>query len=126
MMLKTAPTQYGFFDPTVGTHGKDLRDKYTSADPFPHIVLDEFLDRETIDLCLAEFPRAKDSGAVTYSRKQESGKSEYRPESLSAPLRALMYSFNSLPFILFLENLTGIKGLIPDPYFLGGGLHELV
>jgi Rps23 Pro-64 3,4-dihydroxylase Tpa1-like proline 4-hydroxylase len=24
----------------------------------------------------------------------------------------------------FLEKLTGIEGLIPDPYFTGGGLHE--
>ena len=32
--------------------------------------------------------------------------------------------FNSGPFLQFLEHLTGIDGLIPDPYFSGGGLHE--
>ena len=39
--------------------------------------------------------------------------------------RALFYSFNSRPFIRVLENITGIEGLIPDPYFLGGGFHEV-
>ena len=26
----------------------------------------------------------------------------------------------------FLETLTGIDGLVPDPYFAGGGLHQIV
>ncbi len=61
----------------------------------------------------------------TYDRAQEQGKVEFKPELLSAPLRSLFYSFNSAPFLLFLENLTAIKSLIPDPYFLGAGLHEV-
>ena len=27
--------------------------------------------------------------------------------------------------IQFLETLTGIDGVIPDPYFVGGGLHQI-
>src|SRR5438270_864536 len=26
----------------------------------------------------------------------------------------------------FVETLTGIRGLLPDPYFEGGGLHQIV
>jgi Rps23 Pro-64 3,4-dihydroxylase Tpa1-like proline 4-hydroxylase len=26
----------------------------------------------------------------------------------------------------FLQELTGIEGLIPDPYFIGGGLHQIM
>ena len=29
-------------------------------------------------------------------------------------------------FLEFLESLTGIDGLIPDPYYEGGGLHPIV
>jgi hypothetical protein len=32
--------------------------------------------------------------------------------------------FCPVRFEIFLEELTGINGLIPDPYFEGGGLHE--
>ena len=38
----------------------------------------------------------------------------------------MLYQFNSAPFLRFLERLTGIDQLIPDPYFIGGGLHQIV
>ncbi|WP_342747210.1 2OG-Fe(II) oxygenase [Sphingomonas guangdongensis] len=37
----------------------------------------------------------------------------------------MFYSFNSRPFIKLIENITGIRGLIPDPYFSGAGFHEV-
>ena len=30
------------------------------------------------------------------------------------------------PFLAFLEQLTGIDALLPDPYFQGGGMHQIV
>ncbi|MEO1475298.1 MAG: 2OG-Fe(II) oxygenase [Pseudomonadota bacterium] len=44
---------------------------------------------------------------------------------MTAKMRGLFHTFNSLPFIQVLENISGIKGLIPDPYFKGGGFHEI-
>ncbi len=38
-------------------------------------------------------------------------------------LWTLVNELNSGPVLRFLENLTGIKGLLPDPYLWGGGLH---
>ena len=38
-------------------------------------------------------------------------------------LREMLREFNSRQFVLFLETLTGIECLIPDPYFIGGGVH---
>src|SRR6185437_550489 len=32
---------------------------------------------------------------------------------------------NSATFLQFLERLTGVDALIPDPYFFGGGLHQI-
>jgi Rps23 Pro-64 3,4-dihydroxylase Tpa1-like proline 4-hydroxylase len=124
MIVETQYTPYGFFDPQIATAGEQFRADYTSAKPFPHIVLDNFLDEEILELCQREFP---DSSASrnSYARSQENLKFEFNPESLSPPLRSLFQSFNSRPFIKFLENLTGIQGLIPDPHFAGGGLHEV-
>ncbi|HTT74508.1 MAG TPA: 2OG-Fe(II) oxygenase, partial [Candidatus Binataceae bacterium] len=84
----------------------------------------DFLDEELASLCVREFPQ-RPSSIREYARKQENKKLEFKPETLSPSLRVLFYSFNSAPFLQFLENLTGIKGLIPDPYFGGGGLHEV-
>ena len=36
-----------------------------------------------------------------------------------------MHEFSSAACLKFLEGLTGITGLIPDPYFEGGGLHQI-
>jgi Rps23 Pro-64 3,4-dihydroxylase Tpa1-like proline 4-hydroxylase len=37
----------------------------------------------------------------------------------------VLYSRNSHKIVLFLEKLTGIEGMIPDPHYGGGGCHEL-
>jgi Rps23 Pro-64 3,4-dihydroxylase Tpa1-like proline 4-hydroxylase len=35
----------------------------------------------------------------------------------------MLRELNSRQFVLFLETLTGIESLIPDPYFIGGGVY---
>lgn len=124
MLIKTTSTDYGYFDPSISALGTQFRDQYNSATPFPHIVLPDFLDEDMLELCLREFPSTPNSSAG-YKRHQENLKFEFKPEILSLPLRSLFYSFNSTPFIGFIENLTGIKGLIPDQHFAGAGFHEV-
>src|SRR5690606_7403831 len=34
-----------------------------------------------------------------------------------------LHELNSGPFLAFLQALTGIDGLLPDPHLLGGGVH---
>ena len=40
-----------------------------------------------------------------------------------APLREAIHDLNSGPFLRFLETVTGIRGLLPDPHLAGGGIH---
>ena len=122
MILNTTQTRYGFFDPAIAALGAQFHDRYNSAQPFPHIMLDDFVDEAVLTQCLEEFPTIELSGAG-YRRNQENLKFEIKPEIMSAPLRSFFYSLNSQPFLGFLEGLTGIKGLIPDPHFVGGGFH---
>jgi hypothetical protein len=124
MILKTGPAPFWFFDPSFGEAGGEFHAQYAKAEPFPHIVLDDFLPEALADFCVLEFPQRANS-ATQYTRDQENRKLEFQPESLSPALQSLFHSFNSGPFIGFLENLTGIKGLIPDPYFAGAGFHEV-
>src|SRR5262249_51795879 len=39
--------------------------------------------------------------------------------------RHLLSELNSATFLQFLERLSGVDALIPDPYFFGGGLHQI-
>ena len=41
-------------------------------------------------------------------------------------LFSVLFAFSSYTFIHFLETLTGINGLIPDPHYQGGGLHQIL
>ena len=104
--------------------GKELHEKYAAGDPFPHIAIDDFLPEELINLCIDHFPQHPDPGSESFDRDQERYKTSYHPDNMEPALRHLFYALNSRPFIRIIENISGIKGLIPDPYFLGGGFHE--
>ena len=107
--------------------GKELANTYQAALPYPHVVIDDFLPPALLDNVLNWFEAEKtnNNNNVIFDRAQEKFKSNFQPDSLSSEIRQLFYSFNSRPFIKILENITGIKGLIPDPHFLGAGIHEI-
>ena len=124
VIIKTTSTNYGFFDPSIAALGEQYREQYNSAEPFPHIVLPDFIDEDILELCLRDFPSTPDS-TIGFKRRQENEKFAFKPETLAPSLRSLFYSFNSIPFVGFIESLTGINGLIPDPYFSGAGFHQV-
>jgi hypothetical protein len=51
-------------------------------------------------------------------------KRQLMPEDCDGFARGFFQFMNSRPMLEFLEGLTGIAGLMPDPYFTGGGFHE--
>ncbi len=103
--------------------GEALHPQYASADPFPHIMLENFIAANVLRPLLAEWPEG--GAKVGYDRAQERLKYEWQPWQLRTPrLRSLLAELNSEPMLRFLEKLTGIQKLIADPYYVGGGLHE--
>jgi Rps23 Pro-64 3,4-dihydroxylase Tpa1-like proline 4-hydroxylase len=103
--------------------GRSLSDTYRNAAPFPHIVIDDFLDPDALRSVLAEFPSSEDK--TFFDRDQERYKFQYSPQDIpSGHIKNLFAELNSEAFLGFLEEMTGIEGLISDPYFEGGGLHE--
>ena len=117
---------FGYFDvEATRDKGHELAESYRLAEPFPHAIIDNFLPEIVLNRCLKEFPTQEDPDSQSFNRDQERLKTSYNPEYLMPQVRSLFYSFNSRPFINFLENLTGIQGLICDPYFDGGGFHQI-
>ena len=105
--------------------GEALAEEYRSNQPFPHIVIDDFLDPRVLDRVLSEFDAHRTYASQTFDRAQERFKTQFSPaESTSPFVRTFFAELNSANFLSFLEAMTGIKGLLPDPYFLGGGFHE--
>lgn len=103
--------------------GATLHAGYGRAEPFPHVVIDELLDRDMLRALLPGFPDL--TGRRFFNRDQERFKYQAGPEDIeNGALRALVEALNGPAFLGFLEALTGIDGLVPDPHYLGGGLHE--
>lgn len=125
--LDIVSRDYGFFDAeAMKAKGLELSERYANADPFPHIAIDDFLPADVLDQCLKDFPATPDPESQSYDRAQERYKTSFNPDYLSPRVRSLFYSLNSRPFCQFLENMTGYKGLIPDPLYIGGGFHQTV
>jgi len=104
------------------SRGKELLERYTAATPFPHIVLDDFLSETLLGRVVDEFPAREPR---PHSDAHSVYKAGYTLERItSAYITNLLFALNSAQFLSFLEQMTGIEGLISDPYYVGGGLHE--
>ena len=115
------------------------RSNYALANPFPHIVIDDFIPEDLAIQCYNQMSQHEDwmfdsmMGYPEDERDSQVNKwwtpydsdSKNKIESdMPAVWKCLQY-FNSRPFLLFLENLTGIKDLIADVDFEGGGIHKI-
>ena len=98
---------------------------YDSAAPFPHCVIDDFMSADALDLVLAEFPSPNDIEWLRYVSGNEVKLALRDDTQLGPYTRHLLAQFNSSVFVDFLEALTGITGLVPDPHYWGGGLHQI-
>ena len=96
---------------------------YQTAEPFPHVVLDELFGRAIVRM-VAEEVSQMELDALHRSDSKYEVKLSTDDAALFGPWTSkLLYSLNSGPFLAFLERLTGIDGLISDPHLRGGGVH---
>ena len=102
------------------------KEAYQNADPFPNIYFNDFFDEDYLSEILDEFPDLSKDKHIKFQNPNEiklASKGEYRfPEKT----KRFMHLLNSQPFLEFLQELTGIEEiLVPDPYFEGGGFHQI-
>ena len=99
---------------------------YIKGQPFPHIVIDDFFDSDILDKILDDFPNNIKKDGENYDNKAEKKLTLNDVTKLSKNTVEFINFLNSSIFIDYLQKLTGInETLIPDPYLIGGGLHEL-
>ncbi|MBX4210350.1 2OG-Fe(II) oxygenase [Candidatus Parcubacteria bacterium] len=102
-----------------------LQSEYKNASPYPHIVIDNFLEQSVADQALKEFPGTqtlawKEYKHVNSQKKfQKSDRSQF-PEVLGN----IMDELNSPRFVLWLSKLCGLPTLEADLSMAGGGMHQ--
>jgi hypothetical protein len=92
MLHLAAIGDYVAFDPDECREmGRSLAQRYREAAPFPHIVLDNFIDPEVLRAVLTDFPSSDNK--QFFDRDQERSKFQYQPhESPSGLVRNLFAS----------------------------------
>ncbi|WP_020475943.1 2OG-Fe(II) oxygenase [Zavarzinella formosa] len=102
-----------------------LAHEYQSAQPFAHTVFDDFFPADVVDAVHAAFPNPKELEWFKFDNSNEVKLASSQAERMPTVIREFLYFLNSKPMLSYLEKLTGIEGLIPDPSFTGGGLHQI-
>ncbi|MFT3928828.1 MAG: 2OG-Fe(II) oxygenase [Spongiibacteraceae bacterium] len=97
---------------------------YQRAFPFAHGVFDNLFSEELLDKVIEEFEVGEKQWRE-FESKYEKKLQMNHDVNLQPVTRAFIHNLNSEPFLSFLEKLTGIEGLIPDPYLEGAGLHKI-
>lgn len=101
-----------------------LREQYRSAEPYPHIVLDDFLVPDAAGQAVKEFPALDPEQWNNFLHANERKFSNTEPASWGPTLQRVLAELNSPRFVHFVSELIGVDGLIPDPSLDGGGLHQ--
>jgi Rps23 Pro-64 3,4-dihydroxylase Tpa1-like proline 4-hydroxylase len=127
--MKNNPFEFKYPELYMMAEKKAL--EYKINKPFPHIVIDDFLSPSAYKKILRAFPKRDSEIWKTPTNKHTIGKSVTKNGVLglkeylyNEDARRFFYEFNSGLFLTFLEKLTGITGLISDPYFSEGGFHR--
>jgi len=102
----------------------ELHDLYAVAEPFPHIVLDDFLLPRFAGQIAAELEacdigdwRQDDHADQVHKRWTDD------PDHVPAMTGTALRFMNTPDACRFFSTLTGIDELMPDSSYLGGGVH---
>lgn len=104
---------------------EEHREAFATATPFRHVVIDDFFEPGVLEPVLDEFPAPEEPDWYRRDNEHEIKLSLDETSRMGPSTRALFAEFNGQAFVNFLERLTGIEGLVPDPHLFGGGLHQI-
>ncbi len=102
----------------------ELVERYSAAEPFPHVVVDDVLFADAFGRAAQEFPAMQDPFWKGYLHVNETKYGNTQPDTWGVTLTRVAKEFVSPEFLTFLEELTGISNLLPDWSMDGGGLHQ--
>jgi hypothetical protein len=97
---------------------------FRSNHPFPHLVLEDLVEADVLDALDDAYPDPSWDGWTSVDHENQRFKSSCDDlMAIPEPLFRLISELSSGRFIRWLENVTGIEQLLPDPHLAGGGLH---
>ena len=94
--------------------------RYCENKPFPHILLENFLDPETASAMAQEFPQPTSHAWTKYKHANENKLGMPKRELFPSTIGSVVDELNSPEFVAWISRLTGIPNLTADPMLEGG------
>jgi hypothetical protein len=108
----------------VVRHASDYREAFLHAEPFKHVVIENFFEPAFAERLLADFP-SFDRKLATNEFGLIGGKAVNTNIRTISPVYQELYALIAAqPFLDLVSQLSGIPDLILDPKMYGGGTHD--
>jgi hypothetical protein len=101
---------------------KDYSMDYSQGTPVPWLFFDDFLPEELLKKVQAEINQIPKYMWTHFTRNGSFMEECNKLHDYCPTIRDLTLNLNSSEFISWLEELTGINKVIPDPHLIGAGL----
>jgi len=101
----------------------ELNKQFNEAKPFRHVVIDNWFSN--CKALIEDFP-APNSDWYTYDNIFEKKRAIDQLGKMPDLIALFLMECNCHKFINQLELITGIDGLIGDPWYRGGGMHQIL
>lgn len=105
-----------------------LRRRFAHARPFPHVVIDDFLDPAVAEHVLDALPPVGEGPWRQHPDKSREGPPKYslqRKGEMPAVLQDVFEMFRSPAYRQWLAQLTGIDNLVAPAKLAGAGVHAI-
>ncbi|MGY6769540.1 2OG-Fe(II) oxygenase [Komagataeibacter sp. NFXK3] len=102
-----------------------LAQEFKTARPFPHLVMDGMFCDSLLNEALQAFNLDHVNNVNVFQNQLQSKRSTSTQSVMPSAIQRYFDIVNGAPFLRLLTRLTGIPNLLPDPYFYGGGMHEV-
>jgi 2OG-Fe(II) oxygenase superfamily len=103
---------------------EQYRAEFSSAEPFRHVVIDDFLEPDRAEQMLLDFPAFDPRHAMNEMGEVGAKAVVENVAEISPFYREFADYIRSEKFLGAITALTGIEGLISDEKLYGGGTHE--
>src|ERR1700761_8293587 len=111
-------------DPHVVRTADKLAAEFRNAQPFRHIVIENFFTPEACAQLLDDFPAFERGNARNENGELGAKSTVERIRELGVSYARLDDAIQAPQFLALIGTITGIPDLLFDPWYFGGGTHE--
>lgn len=120
----THSKQVRMLSPHLYDQADHLAARFRERSPFRHVVIDDFFAPDYCAQLLAQFPAFERGNARNEDGGIGNKSTIERIRGLGPAFSALDDLVQSRGFLDLIGRITGIPGLLYDPWYFGGGTHE--